>query len=509
VNEPDEVQGRPLGDERPAPAGRGSERPDTGRTEARRSQESSGAARESREERALLSAREAAALLGIKPATLYSYVSRGLLESVPGPSARERRYRRDDVERLLARIASGTGSTLGRETRGARAGGGGPLDSAPEGGSEGEGLYDDGSTIEAAVLREAAAPAWDVGSRRAALRWGEPLLESAITEVGPRGPRYRGVAAVDLALEGAGFESVAELLWRGTPPPAPTRWSTDDLGVAPRALASLLPSGAPPLAALAVATAAIGAADLGRFDVRPESVLPRARALIVRLAAALALPGDPDLASRALRAGGVAAALAVALSARSGEGAVLAIERALVLSADHELNASAFTARVVASSGADLYAWVVAALAALSGPRHGGACDRFEALLDEAGSPERAREALRARQRRGEAIPGFFHPLYERGDPRAPPLLAAARELAPEDARLRTVHALVEAALAEGRQGPTLDVGLVAVAVAAGLPRGTAAALFAIGRTAGWVAHGLEQAESGVLLRPRAKYVGP
>ncbi|MFP2912440.1 citrate/2-methylcitrate synthase, partial [Pyxidicoccus sp. 3LFB2] len=83
------------------------------------------------------------------------------------------------------------------------------------------------------------------------------------------------------------------------------------------------------------------------------------------------------------------------------------LNRALVLLADHELNVSTFTARVTASSGADLYACLSAALAALSGPKHGGACDRVEALLSEVGRPERAAEVVHERLRRGESVPGF------------------------------------------------------------------------------------------------------
>src|SRR5439155_21588512 len=112
-----------------------------------------------------------------------------------------------------------------------------------------------------------------------------------------------------------------------------------------------------------------------------------------------------------------------AVGGRAGRAGVRALNRALVLSADHELNSSTFAGRVAASVGADVYACVAAALAAFSGPRHGGACDRIEALLAETGRPERAATAIEERRRRGELVPGFGHQLYPGGDPRTPPLL--------------------------------------------------------------------------------------
>jgi citrate synthase len=185
------------------------------------------------------------------------------------------------------------------------------------------------------------------------------------------------------------------------------------------------------------------------------------------------------------------------------------VDRALVVSADHELNASAFAVRVAASAGADLYACVCAGLAALSGPRHGGSCDRVEALVAEAGREARAAAVVRGRMRRGEAIAGFGHPLYPGGDPRAEVLLETARDLAPRAPALATVAALIDAMRDAGREPPTIDVGLVAIAAVLDLPPGSAAGLFAVGRSAGWIAHALEQREAGFLLRPRARYTGP
>jgi citrate synthase len=423
---------------------------------------------------AYLSGAEAAALLGIKRETLYAYASRGLLRSEPSGHGRERRYRRADLERLKARSDARTGH--------------GPVAAG-------------------------------------ALRWGEPVLESSLTAIGAGGPLYRGHAATTLA-ESRSFEAVAELLWSGSLPDEPPAWRAANLGVRAGPLRALLPPGTHPLATLALAVPALGAVDPGRLDaanvgkqgphptvsaaeLRPAE-LARARVLIVRMAALLGFPVDPGRVRAALAGGGgVARTLLVGLGAHPSARAERAVNQALVLLADHELNASTFAVRIAASAKADLYACVSAGLATASGPRHGGASDRVEALVAQAGSPAGARAEVLGRTRRGEAVPGFGHVLYPEGDPRAPPLLRAAVELAPQGGPLRTLLALLEAMRAQGGDPPTVDCGLVALTLALGLPPGSAAAIFAVGRAAGWVAHVFEQREEGFLLRPRARYVGP
>jgi citrate synthase len=186
---------------------------------------------------------------------------------------------------------------------------------------------------------------------------------------------------------------------------------------------------------------------------------------------------------------------------------VRAIREALILIADHELNASAFAARVAASAGGDLYDCIAAALATLSGPRHGRACDRVEALLSEVERPERAARVVYERSRRGDAIPGFGHSVYPRGDPRAAPLLERASRLAPQSPGVRTALALVEAMREAGRAAATVDLGLIALTHALGMSAGAAVGIRAVGRAAGWVAHCLEQYEAGFLMRPRARYL--
>ncbi|HEY8426898.1 MAG TPA: citrate/2-methylcitrate synthase, partial [Sandaracinaceae bacterium] len=381
----------------------------------------------------------------VKRATLYAYASRGALRSRPVAGSRERRYAREDVARLAARSA-------------ARAG-------------------------HAAVAA-------------GALRWGEPVLDTAVSGIDPeRGPLYRGVPAIELARRGESFEAVCALLWGTRPAP----FSVDRL---PRSSGAWRT--ARPLERLALALPAMALEDPARFVTSEDAELARGRRTILRSVAALA--GDPARARAALAERSVARALAVALGARAG--AAPAIDRALVVAADHELNVSTFAARVVASTGADLYACLTAALAALGGPAHGGMSDRVEAFLGELRRPEDAARIVRERLARGDPLVGFGHPLYPSGDPRAAFLLEEAERLAPRSLTVRKALALRDAVRLVGAGEPALDLGLVAIAAAARLPAGTAIALFAIGRMAGWIAHVREQRTMGQLLRPRARYVG-
>jgi citrate synthase len=402
-----------------------------------------------------LSARDAAKHLGIKLETLYAYASRGLLRSVPAERGRGKRYPIADVERLKARTDARAGH--------------GPVAAG-------------------------------------ALRWGEPVLATAISSIKDDGPFYRGHSAVELARDESGFESVAELLWTGNLTPG-ARWKTHEGLERVTRISSALPARSAPLPALLAAVPLLALADPERYAAPPEAEWERARRLLRAMAAVLGSTIGGEVAAQAFRAGTVAEAVAIALGASARKGRA-AIDRALILCADHELNASTFAARVVASTGADLYACVAGALSALTGPRHGAASDRVEALLEEVGEPERAREVISARLSRGDAIPGFGHPLYPDGDPRVLPMLESARQLAGDSPRLGSVLAVLSSMKRARREPPNLDFGLVAIVRALGLKPGSATALFALGRTAGWIAHAIEQRDAGYLIRPRAEYVG-
>jgi len=392
-----------------------------------------------------LSAKEAAERLGVKAQTLYAYASRGLLRRLG--SGKRRRYLAEDVERLRARHRARSGH--------------GPLAAA-------------------------------------ALSFGEPVLDTRITGIDERGPLYRGHPAVELAKAGVAFEAVAELLWSGKLPAEAPSWRALDApargwGAARTSLEDLL-----------LALPALMLAAPERHSRAPEIE----RTLGPRLVQSLALLLVPE---RARRTPGRVAQLLARGSKAPQKAAQRALDLALVLLADHELNASSFSARVAASTDAHLLACITAALATLSGPRHGGACDRVEALLDEAATLTRPSSVIEKRARRGDLVPGFGHPLYPQGDPRGQLLLEHARELAERSASLkRRLEPAFALAKAMGEQGlpATVDFGLVTLTRALELGAGTAALVFALGRSAGWIAHVLEQRGSDAVLRPRARYLG-
>ncbi|MGC8519614.1 MAG: citrate synthase [Steroidobacteraceae bacterium] len=177
------------------------------------------------------------------------------------------------------------------------------------------------------------------------------------------------------------------------------------------------------------------------------------------------------------------------------------LRRALVLLADHELNASTFAARVAVSTGAPLSAGLTAGLCALSGPLHGGASVVARALVESA-EQIGADAAVRRWLARGDPLPAFAHPLYAEGDPRAVELLARFA-LPPVFAQLRSVVASLTG------EHPNVDFAIAAMAEAYHLPPTAPFTIFAIARSVGWTAHILEQAATGSLIRPRARYVGP
>jgi len=403
-------------------------------------------------ESAWLSSRAASERLGVKLATLYAYASRGLIKSLPGDGQRARLYAQDDVERLRTRHAARSGH--------------GPVAAA-------------------------------------ALRFGEPVLETRISEVRPDGPHYRGQPAIALCRAGVSFERVAELLWTGSLPDA-----AGSAALASCDAAQLWPlfAGRAALPKMALLLGALALADDDRHAASDAAEFARARALFHWLACApSARPPRQPAGTR------VAGTLLAALRVPQKPSLLSNVDRALVLCAEHELNASAFAARVAASAGADLYACLGAAVNTLSGSAHGGACDRVEALIATIESaPGKARAARTVHEflARGEQLPGFGHPLYSDGDPRGALLIELAEAHGARTQPAKTAFALLEAMKRGGHPAPTLDAGLVTLCHCLGLPPGSAASIFAIGRSAGWVAHALEQRAAGYLLRPRARYVG-
>src|SRR5438477_859550 len=321
-----------------------------------------------------------------------------------------------------------------------------------------------------------------------------PVINSAICLIEGGRLYYRGHDAIRLA-ETATLEDIAGLLW-GQNPISPFRQSqrSEARGIGGRvgAAASL-----GVIERCHVRLAELAAADLGALDLTPHGIVRTGRAILYELAACIGdRPTAPDPVHEQL----------AALWRLDQKGADL-IRRCLVLLADHELNASTFVARCVASTGATPYAVVSGALAALSGRRHGGASASAEALLHEIAERDDPLAVMAARLARNEMLPGLGHPLYPDGDPRAAALLNAAMAAIPAS------RPLIEAAVAAARQlvpqPPNVDFALAAATTALGLPQGTALAIFILGRTAGWIAHAIEQYQSDVLIRPRARYPGP
>ncbi|MGB6564896.1 MAG: citrate/2-methylcitrate synthase, partial [Candidatus Binataceae bacterium] len=182
----------------------------------------------------------------------------------------------------------------------------------------------------------------------------------------------------------------------------------------------------------------------------------------------------------------------------------------LVACAEHELNASTFAARVVASTGADLHASVLAALCSLSGPIHGGACDRIEQMFAQIDAGTRLEECLAAFSVKWRLPPGFGHAIYPAGDPRAVLLKKEAAEIARHRGRrlFETALRVEETVWRRERLRPNLDFYLTVCARMLGFARGLPAAIFAVGRAAGWIAHSLEQYADNRLIRPRMRYRG-
>jgi citrate synthase len=185
---------------------------------------------------------------------------------------------------------------------------------------------------------------------------------------------------------------------------------------------------------------------------------------------------------------------------------------AFVLHAEHEMNASTFTARAVAGTGADLHSAIVAAVCALKGPLHGGANEAVMAWLERAGSVDRVEAEVRATLERKEKLYGLGHPLYRAMDPRAPILKRLAQELAPEGDEAKWIsmaERLEEVGHAEKGLWPNVDLYSGALYRYLGIPTDLFTPLFAAARVVGWAAHVDEQHRDNKIIRPSSEYVGP
>ena len=410
---------------------------------------------------ALIGSRDALAMLGVKPQTLYAYVSRGLIRVAPSSAAGARMYFRRDVEAVTAK---------GRSTRAA------------------------------------------TSAAERSLRWGgAAVMHTAVTFIGPGGPVYRGQSALDLARAGRTFEECAELLWNGALPKEVPVWSAPTVPEAFSSYARVICAAAPNntsrhlLALVANAYIATversGPGEPGRHE-------RDARQLIQVLASAFGLLRSKPRLVPPIAPDSVATLVAKSSAITASRPAIAALNACLVITADHELTPSTFVARIAASAGADAMSCITSALASFEGQQNGLGCDECEQALLTAGSRKAYLAAIARSLAEHRPVAGYNHFVYPDGDPRGDYLLGIASQLTGKRADNATMVASIGAAREQLGVRPSVVAGLVAVCAALGMPRRSAGALMALSRTAGWLAHSAEQRLSGVAVRPRARYIG-
>ena len=395
-----------------------------------------------------LSTKETADLLGVKPETVYAYVSRGQLSSRREPSGRGSTFDAKEVEALARRNRrdGNGGSTSG----------------------------------------------------------GELSVRTRITLIDKDRYYFRGVDAAELAARHS-YEEVAEWLWTGQLRPGITFTAPEASAAVARRAVDSLPEHSGPTDRLRVAAIAAAAADPLRFDLSESAVLGTARTLIPTLVAAL-----PPLRHERSDEGPLANRLWARLTSRtSDEASLRALDTALALLVDHDLAASTLAVRVAASARAHPYAAVSAGLGVLEGPLHGAASGLAHRMLLDVLDQGTAAPVVADELRAGRRIPGLGHRLYPGEDPRAralfallediphaAPALAAARDIVTTTARHAPLHANV-------------DLALAVLTVSSGMPVSAGETVFAVARTAGWIAHTLEEyGERPLRMRPSGHYVG-
>ncbi|MFE9771617.1 citrate synthase [Streptomyces sp. NPDC005931] len=397
-----------------------------------------------------LSTKEAAELLGVKPETVYAYVSRGQLGSRRGVGGRGSTFDAEEVEALARRSRRGGGT--------------GP------GGSG-----------------------------------GELSVRTRLTLIDSDRYYFRGADAVELATRHT-YEEVAEWLWTGRLRPGVTFTAPESSVAVARRAVDALPDHASPTDRLRVAAIAAATADPLRFDLSEDAVLGTARTLIPTLVAAL-----PPVRLDHIDAGPLAHRLWARLTGvEADEARVRVLDTALALLVDHDLAASTLAVRVAASARAHAYAAVSSGLGVLEGPLHGAAGGLAHRLLLEVLDTGSAGPVIAEELRAGRRIPGLGHRLYPGEDPRAralftlleeiphaAPALAAARDIVTTAARHTPLHANV-------------DLALAVFTTSCGMSSSAAETVFAVARTAGWIAHALEEyGERPLRMRPSGLYVGP
>ncbi|MFE9613752.1 citrate/2-methylcitrate synthase [Streptomyces sp. NPDC006012] len=395
-----------------------------------------------------LSTKETAELLGVKPETVYAYVSRGQLTSRREPGGRGSTFDEAEV------------TALGRRNR-----------------------------------RESqTGPAYG----------GELSVRTRITLIDEDRYYFRGVDAVELATRHS-YEEVAEWLWTERLSPGAAFTAPKDTVAVARRAVTALPEHAAPTDQLRVAAIAAATEDPLRFDLSEEAVLATARVLIPTLVAALPLrPYGRDEGPLAQRLWG-------RLTSRDPDEASLRVlDTALALLVDHDLAASTLAVRVAASARAHVYAAVSAGLGVIEGPLHGAASGLAHRLLLDVLDEGNAGPVVAAELRAGRRIPGLGHRLYPGEDPRARALFTLLEHIPRAEPALLAARDIVATAARHTSLHANVDLALAVLTASCGMPATAGETVFAVARTAGWIAHALEEyGERPMRMRPIGHYVGP
>jgi len=406
---------------------------------------------------------EALKLLGVKQQTLYAYVSRGMIRSLPHLNGRSRFYMRNDVELVRERGSMRYGPDF----------------------------------VASGAMRGSLA-----------------VIDTSITEITARGPAYRGRLAIDLARAGTPFENVAEFLWGGGLLESPVHWKEScPCEISPLlAMTDSLHNGRAhivQLMCMAVLSLGIASGTRGERIQAGRSPLDIARQIICTQASVMGFLGVDRHLTPMGGDGSIASALVQVFRLGPSPEYRKAIDGMLVVLADHELHPATFAARVAASTSSDMHSCICAALNTHHGTLVGRACDRVEALFEPSASLDDVLEAVRGELKAAKGVPGFDHPFYPSGDPRAHFLMELALRIAKSDnAAVRKMYRLRGLIEEDFGVSPSIEFGLVMLCRALGLPCGSASGLYALGFTSGWVAHTIEQRKAGFVIRPRAKYLG-
>jgi len=377
-------------------------------------------------------------------------------------------------------------------------------------------IKNEGATLNVEIKEEIGMPATK-GLE------GVVAATSAISSIVNSVLRYKGYNIDDLA-NYATFEEVVYLLWNDKLP------NKEELAAFKKELASeyAIPNelieqiksyplkNVHPMAILRTAVSALGLFDSEADDMSDEANKRKALRLQAKVptivAAFTRLRDGKEVVAPRQDLGVAANFLYMLFDREPNEVEVKAFDKALILHADHEFNASTFTARVAVGTLSDIYSGITAAICALKGPLHGGANERVMKMLSEIGSVDNVEAYINDKLEKKEKIMGFGHRVYKTGDPRAKHLKEMSRQLTQitGEPKWYEMSEKIEE-LVSSKKGllPNVDFYSASVYHSLGIPHDIFTPVFAVSRVSGWLAHILEQYSDNRLIRPRAEYVGP